>query len=445
MSNEPASKCNSAGAQRLLMLLAICVSASLSGCTAILSPIDSVPVERLPPQFLAEPQANKVPIDVARLRQSKPANYLLDSGDVLAVFVEGVLGNFEEAPPVQVAPLDSDLPPAIGFPVPIREDGTLSLPLIKPISVRGLNIQQVEQLISRAYREGDEPILKEDGRIIATMLRERTYRVFVVRQDNTIGANQQLAASQYGRAVTDRSDQSSRGFVLQLPAYKNDVLNALSQTGGLPGVNAKSEMRILRGDRVQIENRDREVEEFYRTHGPEDFPFGIVPSISDEANVIKIPTRLKPTETPKFRTEDVILREGDILYVDSRETDVYYTGGLLRGGEFPLPRDYDLDVLGAISIAGTGIGASQTGATAFSGGGGSNVVPSELIVLRKLPGSRQIAIRVDVTRAINNPKSRLLVKAGDTLILRYKPQEEIVNFAVGTFFTYGIRQLFSGR
>ena len=116
----------------------------------------------------------------------------------------------------------------------------------------------------------------------------------------------------------------------------------------------------------------------------------------------------------------------------------------MRGGEFPLPRDYDLDVLGAISIAGTGIGASQSGAAAFTGGG-SNVVPSELIVLRKLPGNRQIAIRVDVTRAINNPQSRLLVKAGDTLILRYKPQEEIVNFAVGTFFTYGIRQLFSGR
>ena len=45
--------------------------------------------------------------------------------------------------------------------------------------------------------------------------------------------------------VTDRNDQSSRGFVLQMPAYKNDVLNALLQTGGIPGVNAKPEIRIL--------------------------------------------------------------------------------------------------------------------------------------------------------------------------------------------------------
>jgi protein involved in polysaccharide export with SLBB domain len=445
MSNESVSKYVAANKRHMLLSVAILVSTAFSGCTAILSPIDSVPVERLPPQFMAEPQADKVPIDVARLRQSKPANYLLDSEDVLGIFIEGVLGNFEEAPPVQVAPPESDLPPAIGFPVPVREDGTLSLPLVKPIAVRGLNVQQVEQLITRVYREGDAPILKDDGRIIVTIMRERTYRVFVVRQDNTVSSTNTLRNFQQGgRAVTDRSDQSSRGFVLQLAAYKNDVLNALSQTGGMPGVNAKSEIRILRGDRVQTENRDREVEEFYRTHGPEEFPYGVLPAIADETNVMKIPTRLKPGEMLNFRTEDIILRDGDILYVDSRETDVYYTGGLLRGGEFPLPRDYDLDVLGAISIAGTGIGASPTGAAAFTGGG-SNVVPSELIVLRRLPGNRQLAIRVDVTRAINSPQSRLLVKAGDTLILRYKPQEEIVNFAIGTFFTYGIRSLFTRR
>ena len=126
-----------------------------------------------------------MPLDPARLRQSKPDFYTLDSKDVLAIFVEGVLGNFEDAPPVQLPAPDSDLPPAIGYPVPVREDGTLSLPLIKPIPVRGLTIEQAETLIQRAYRGGPEPILKEDGRIIVTLLRERTYRVFVVRQDNS--------------------------------------------------------------------------------------------------------------------------------------------------------------------------------------------------------------------------------------------------------------------
>ena len=106
---------------------------SLTGCTALFSPIDTIPAARVPAQFLAEPQANKRPIDVARLRQVKPEFYTLDADDVLGVFVEGVLGNFEETPPVNIPPPDSDLPPAIGFPVPVREDGTMSLPSIKPI------------------------------------------------------------------------------------------------------------------------------------------------------------------------------------------------------------------------------------------------------------------------------------------------------------------------
>ncbi len=428
---------------RLVVLAVVAMSASLSGCTALLSPIDTVPANRVPPQFLAEPQTNKVNLDPSRLRQDKPEYYILDKGDVMGVFIESVLGNIAEAPPVQLPGPDSDLPPAIGYPVPIREDGTVSLPLVKPIPLAGLTIQQAEQLIKRAYRGGPAPLLKEDIRIIVTLLRERTHRVFVVRQDNTAQNSAQFASQRAFRAVTDRSDESARGFVLQLPAYKNDVLNALSQTGGLPGVNAKAEIRILRGDRLAIGERDRMVADFYRSNQADAFPYGEMPTIEDETSSIRIPLRLKPGEVPQFTQDDIILRDGDIVMVENRDTDVYYTGGLLGGGEYNLPRDYDLDVLGAVAIAGQGFAVGQN-----SGGGGlgvptSTVPPTQLIVLRRLPGDRQIAIRVDMTVAINDPKARLLVKPGDTLILRYKPQEELVNFAIGTFFTYGVRQLFS--
>ncbi len=432
---------------RLMMLVAVVMSVSLSGCTALFSPIDTVPASRVPPQFLAEPQADKVSIDVTRLRQNKPEFYTLDADDVLGVFIEGVLGAFEDVPPVQMQDPGSDLPPAIGYPVPVREDGTLALPLVKPIPVRGLTIQQAESLIQRAYRGGPEPILKADGRIMVSIMRERTYRVFVVRQDNS---NAQRGQQFQGQAritgVSDRSDLSGRGFVLQMPAYQNDVLNALSQTGGLPGVNAKNEIRILRGDRVDMARRDQELEEFARTNPASSFPYGILPKIADETNTIRIPLRLKPGQVPTFVPEDIILRDGDIVYVDTRETDVYYTGGQLGGGEFPLPRDYDLDVLAAVSLARVGIGTTTSGGGGggFGGLGGlqSNVPPTELIVLRQIPGKRQIAIRIDLNDTINDPRQRLLVKGGDTLILRFKPQEELINFASNVFFTFGIRQLF---
>ena len=424
---------------RLAALAAIMVSLMASGCTSILSPIQSIPADRIPPQFLAEPQANKTNIDPARLSQPVPRNYLLDEDDVLGVFVEGVLGEFDSAPPVTQPTPGSDLPPAIGFPIPVRQDGTLSMPLVDPIPVRGLTIRQAEQMVSRAYRDGENPILKE-GRIIVTLLRKRTYRVFVIRQDNS---QSQQGGQFQGRgqatAVNNRSDQSSRGFVLQMPAYQNDVLNALTQTGGLPGLNAKSEIRILRGDRLQIAQRDREVREFYRSNSPDQFPYGVIPTVADETNTIKIETRLRPGQIPSFQAEDIILRDGDILYIDTRETEVYYTGGLLGGGERLLPRDYDLDVLAAVSLAGVNLGTQVGGIT---GNGNTRVPPTELIVLRRLPANRQIAIRVDLNEAINDPASRLLVVPGDTLILRFKPQEELANFAISSFFTFGVSELF---
>jgi protein involved in polysaccharide export with SLBB domain len=412
----------------------------MTGCTALLSPIDTIPAERVPKQFLAEPQADKIPIDPSRLRIDKPEFYILDNEDVLGIFIDGVLGQFDSPPPVQLPAPNSDLPPAIGFPVPIREDGTITLPFIDPLPLRGLTLQQAEELIKRAYFDGPQPYLQNQSRVIVTLLRERRYQVFVIRKDlQQIGA--QGRTGRTGTGVSARADETARGFVLQMPAYQNDVLNALAQTGGAPGVNAKTEIRILRGDRVSAASRDAQIREFYRTNQPDDFPYGIVPTVPDDSSTVKIPLRLKPGQVPTFTKEDIELRDGDIVYVDNRDTEVYYTGGFLGGGEFLLPRDYDLDVLGAVSLAGVSIGVGQNrgGLIGQIGGG---VPPSNLIVLRRIPGNRQIAIRVDLTRAINDPQARILVAPGDSLILRFKPQEEAVNFALATFFTFGVRQLF---
>ena len=425
----------------MLVLTLALLSVSSTGCTALFSPIDTIPASRVPRQFLAEPQANKIPIDFSRLRQDEPEFYTLDAEDVLGVFIENVLGDSREAPPVQIPDPNSDLPPAIGFPVPVRDDGTVSLPLVDPIPVRGLTIQQAEALITRAYREGPSPILINRGRIIVTQLRKRTNRVFVVRQDNSLASRgTQFQGLGGNSAVNDRNDQSSRGFVLQLPAGQNDVFTALSQTGGIPGINAKAEIRVLRGSRLETAQRDARIAEFYRTNQADQFPFGELPAVPDETNTLKIPLRLSPGEVSNFRPEDIVLKDGDIVYVDTRETDVYYTGGLLGGGEFPLPRDYDLDVLSAISISNFGVGTAQ--ATNLVGGSVRQTQPSELILLRRIPGDRQLAIRIDLNDAINDPQQRLLVKAGDTLILRFKPQEEIINFATSTFFTFGLSSLF---
>jgi hypothetical protein len=146
----------------------------------------------------------------------------------------------------------------------------------------------------------------------------------------------------------------------------------------------------------------------------------------------------------------MILEDGDIVYVESRDADVYYTGGMLSGGEHRIPRDYDLDVLTAMSLSGGSIGGNRGGGGAMGGFGGlggmlGQVPPGMLYVLRKTPCNGQITIAVDLARANLDPRERILVQPGDILILRYKPGEEILNFGLGTFFTFGIQYALQNR
>ena len=169
----------------------------------------------------------------------------------------------------------------------------------------------------------------------------------------------------------------------------------------------------------------------------------------EDPTVLRIPLRLPAGVLPSIRPQDVILEEGDIVLIESRDTEFFYTGGLLPAGQWPIPRDYDLDALGAMAMAGGGVASRGQG----GGGGGigglagglSGVAPGRLYILRKTPCKGQIAIEVDLARSINDPRERPIIQPGDTLILQYKPCEEAINFGVGTFFTFGIQQLFQGR
>ncbi len=220
-------------------------------------PIDGIPARRLPPQFFQETKNDLIPIDISLLAQEAPRQYILGPGDILGITVDRILPYAEpetvpEPPPVHFPTDKSDLPPATGFPITILEDGMISLPLVKPIKVAGLTEDQARDLIRKTYI--DAKILKEDEtrRIspIVTVIKKRQINVVVIRQDQAQQGgmtNQQL--NQTGRGVAS-TDYSASGKVLKLDAYKNDILNALVETGGLPGVSAKNEIKILRSSKA---------------------------------------------------------------------------------------------------------------------------------------------------------------------------------------------------
>src|SRR5207253_1714643 len=68
--------------------------------------------------------------------------------------------------------------------------------------------------------------------------------------------------------------------------------------------------------------------------------------------LVRIPLRLRPGEVPSIRPEDIILHTGDIVFIEAREAEYFYTGGILPSGQFIIPRDYDLDIVQAISLVG---------------------------------------------------------------------------------------------
>ena len=461
-SNDTNNKLKSP--KSLLLVMAL-LSLWVTGCTQVVAPIDAIPAARVPKELLIQPTDNTRSLDFTRLRRPAEREYKIDKGDVLGIFIDGVLGNTNESPPIQLQSAESDLPPAIGYPYPVRDNGTLPLPLISPIYVTGMTIAEAEVAIKRAYADagvlkkvedtpeitGEEtdptetkktvPADISEVRTIVTLMKRRTYRVLVIRQDNFAAQND---ATQSGLTVQKGTSQALSS-VLQLEEGKNDVLQALSLSGGLPGFRAKNEVKIYRGgSEKNYADEDRKVLEHYQTYFMNCDPCFIPPDFEAEDNAILIPLRLGPGEVPQFKQQDVILNDGDIVVVESREREVFYTGGLLGGGEYPLPRDYDIDVLTAMSIAKQGYGALQdrNGGGGQRGGQMREIPPGQLIVLRELPGNKQIAIEVDLTKAINDPRSRILVAPGDKLILRHKSIEEILNFGASTFFTFGIAELF---
>jgi protein involved in polysaccharide export with SLBB domain len=442
--------------RRTMAVAALLSSSLFSGCTALTHPIKGVPANRLPAQFFAEEKNELVPIDVSLLAQEEPRQYILGPGDILGVTVDRILPYAEpdqvpDLPPVHFPEANSTLPPSTGFPITVLEDGTISLPLINPIKVEGLTTDQARDKIREAYIESK--ILKEDSERkvspVVTVIKERQVNVIVIRQDQSGGGASRVQAqqvSQSGRGVA-ASDFSASGLTLQLDAYKNDILNALMETGGLPGVTAKNEIKVLRSSQADKEARL----EFIRKYG--EFlannydPCGCPPPMPDDPTILRIPLRLPPGVLPTINPEDVILEEGDIIMIETRETEFFYTGGRLPGGQWPIPRDYDLNALGAMAM--TGYSVQQTGNSRGGIGGIGGAVevvpPGRLYVIRKTPCNGQIAIAVDLTKAINDPRHRPIIQPGDMLILQFKPCEELVNFSTALFFTYGLRYLFQNN
>jgi protein involved in polysaccharide export with SLBB domain len=417
--------------RRALPLGAILLlSGILNGCASVSNPVaDAVPVKRLPPEILGRRREEERTIPLTLLRQQEPKVYLLAPGDVLGVYIEGVLGDRNQPPPVRFTEL-GNLPPAFGYPIPVREDGTLPLPLINPLKVEGMSLEEAQAAIIKAYTVEKRILQPNRERVVVTLMRKRHYHVLVVRQDSgglTVGAAGLIGQTKRGT-----------GFTVDLPAYENDVLNALARTGGLPGLDAENEVVIQRGYFKDTTDRDLLMQQIEQCPACGKGPLADGSPLQGRAGqMIRIPLRLRPGEEPPFRPQDVILQNGDILFIEARDTELFYTGGLLPPRQVVLPRDYDLDVVQAIALV---MGPLNNGAVNINNLSGNLLAsglgspsPSLVTILRKTPNGRQIPIRVDLNRALQDPRERVLIQSGDFILLQETLGESITRYVTSVF------------
>jgi hypothetical protein len=402
-----------------------------TGCAALTNPVaDGVPVHLLPAEALGHPRQEEEPIPLNYLRQPPPDVYRLAAGDILGVYIDTVLGEHNQPPPVRFSE-QGNVPPALGYPTPVQEDGTILLPYVKPINVKDMSIKEARDAIARAYLTPEEILKPGKERISVSLMEPRRYHVLVVRQDASGFRNendQQFNAGSFVFGLPDQGNNWRRGHgsALELPAYQNDVLTALTKTGGLPGLDAKNEVIIMRP--IKTVGSSKQDNQLIRREP--------LPGQTAQETV-HIPLRLRPGESIPFRAADVILGEGDIVYIARREAEVFYTGGLLLSGQYPLPRDFDLDVVQAIAYVRGPIVNGAFGQNNLSGQlqtvGIGFPNPSLVTVLRRIPGKGQIKIRIDLNRALNDPNERILIKPMDLVILQSTPGEAIAQYFTSVF------------
>src|SRR5579875_2247411 len=129
----------------LSFLVVLLGGALAAGCAAMTNPaLEGIPVRLLPPELRGQSVAGMKTIPLSLLGQERPDAYRIDAGDVLGVWVESILGEEGQQPPIQqaIGLMNVDLPPATGYPIQVDRDGTISLPEIESVRVRGMTFKE---------------------------------------------------------------------------------------------------------------------------------------------------------------------------------------------------------------------------------------------------------------------------------------------------------------
>ncbi len=407
-------------------LAGLLVMATIAGCTSV--PDRETISPRGFENTRSKSRSSMESINPILLRADPVEAYRLGPGDTLGIYLESLTGAPNQPIPVHQPDPSTNLPPATGYPFTVRDDGTIALPkMLHSLNVEGLTLMETQSLIHRVYVEVLK-ILGPDAVITVSMIRPRTYHVVVIREDvraDDLRYGSSNASQGKGVALIGTEDRGA-AKTLDLWAGQNDVLNALNKTGGMPSMLAKNEVIVLRGGHDEITGSDMLL-------GNKNTNTGNSPYVNGNPNIVRIPLRVRPGQAfPELTQDDITLKDGDVIVVQSREAEVFYTGGMLQGGMYPIPRDFDLDVFSAMSLAGGSVAVAAGGTTNRGSSIGNIIPPTRLLVIREVNGYQR-AIKIDMKQGLTDPSQRILIQPNDLIMLEYTPTEVVMNMFLSTF------------
>ncbi|HVW00687.1 MAG TPA: polysaccharide biosynthesis/export family protein [Planctomycetaceae bacterium] len=428
--DEPRGGCARRACRGACLLVAFVCLANV-GCVNSLK--NTVPAHCLPPDIVGPSRDDLQPINFTSLGQKAPPAHLIGPNDILGIYIQGVLGSSESLtpdthfPPTYGTSISGNFTtPAVGMPVTVLSDGTIELPHVPPVPVAGMTLVQATEKIREVYTS--EKLLQAGRDVInVTLMKARTIQVLVMREDSIM--NWPILKSQGSTLVVKRGSANS----IDLPVYQNDVLHALTQSGGLPGSDAPNELWVLHGTNQNQWDALTSV-----LDRPGDLSALTAQNPSGPTRVTRIKLKVYPGEPLDFLPEDVVLDTGDVVFLPSRDAEHFFTGGMLFGQQITLPRDYELDVISAISMAGgspAGPPGWNSASSLFAGNGGPGALipPTRVLILRKLPEGGHITIHVDLKRALHDRSERIPIRAGDVILLQFTPGEVAANYLLNLF------------
>ncbi len=307
----------------------------------------------LPAEFLVAQRENVEAVDLSRLTNMAVSSERVERGDVLEVTM---VTDFRD--------LTTNT-----TPVRVGEDGKVNIPLIGPVAVAGLELEEAERVVGEA---GIERGVFRKSHVTLTMKRQRKNRVTVTG-----------AVEEPGVYEVPRSDSTLLAALVAAGGLTKDAgaeveIRGPVARGGTPGLKQPASPRIAAaGQETELASYEA------ASAGP---PGGV---------------RINLVSAAQEGRGNLYVEDGSVVSVAKRSLRPIQVLGLVsKPGQFEMPLNQDLYLMDALAMA----------------GGLTTAVADKVLVIRTVPGCPEpIKIQVSVREAKQNGQANLRLAPGDVV------------------------------